>query len=136
MRVHKVATATTAIPARVALEQSVSTLCTHIKLVFQNTNKQKTLVSFHASTFRLVAFCNTEIDAEQERKFVQLLYSTVLTEMFAVMSKTNELHCISFPLYAKLRYNNDAMLMQIKRKRRLIKKDMKRKKTLEKEKEK
>ena len=42
----------------------------------------KPLVSFHASTFRLVAFCNTEIGTERiERRLVQLLYSTVVTEI-------------------------------------------------------
>ena len=50
-----------------------------------------------------------------DKKFVQLLYSTVLSEMsrglFAVMyMKKNKLHCISFPLR---RYNDDVVLVQI-----------------------
>ena len=39
---------------------------------------------------------------------MQLLDSTVLTEMwrgsFAVMSLINKLHCISFPLHAKIQH--------------------------------
>ena len=94
---------------------AVATLCIRIEVLKK--------ILFQASTFYLVTFCNTEIDAELEKKFVQLLYSTVLTEISdadRLLGDVPVLHRISFSLQFDMRrYSDDALLMQIAISRRL-----------------
>jgi len=86
-----------------------------------------------------------EIGAELENKFVQLLYSNVLTKMWRVLFEMmwkNELHHILFSLYAKIlqwctadanREKSEFGLKKEKKGKKDIKKEIKERKNYKKE---